>query len=114
MVVLVRASERWGRSDSFGHLFFEDTAKEQVILNTKPDFLLALKRGYFPQGITVGTGTHGVSKGQKSCLLFFLERLPASWPGYVPAVLPPPHPTFSLAWISWELFLIRVSEFAKL
>lgn len=79
VVVFVRASELWGRINSFGHLSFEDTvAKEQVILNTNPDFLLALKRGYFPQGIAIGTGKRGVSKGQKSCLLFFLERLPAS------------------------------------
>lgn len=78
MVVLASSSDLRGRSDSFGQFSFENTAKEQVILNTKPDFLLALKRGYFPQGITIGTGTHGVSKAEKSCLLFFLERLPTS------------------------------------
>lgn len=50
MVVFVRASERWGRSDSFGHLFFEDTAKEQGILNTKSDFLTGIEERIFPSG----------------------------------------------------------------
>lgn len=87
--LFITAPELWARSDYFGLLLFEDAEKEQVILNTNPDFfLLALKRGYFLQGIVIGNGMCDVSTGQKSGLLFLRERLPASWPGCVSRLSP--------------------------
>lgn len=36
--LFITAPELWARSDYFGLLLFEDAEKEQVILNTNPDF----------------------------------------------------------------------------
>lgn len=111
--LFITAPELWARSDYFGLLSFEDAAKEQVILNTNPDFFFTgIEKRVFPPGncdwqwdvwwLYRPKVRFVISPGEAPCILTWL---------CLPSL---PHPTFSPAGVSWEQFLIGDCGFAKL